>query len=340
MDKSRFYSGLALLFLALTVATAQAKTWTVCPPGVTQGCHFTGHQAIQSAIDSAHDGDVVRVRAGVYTPQRFIDVPYKQYVIRGAVVLQHKRIAVIGETGAVLDGAGAPAISAIVVNGGEVTLSNLVLRNLRAGDPEDDLYEGHGVWVIDAAAQLHELTIEKYAKMALTGRGSAQITARRLRIQDGHVAIWLEESAHLKLCDSVVRNNDSAGLAIYGDSSAKIYNSVFDANLDDGLYAQDEASIFVTNSLVLNNKPYAVRVVGNGRAVARHTVLFGNEAKAFTPEGKDQIRWGPGILEVDPAVNALHVPGAARAGDPDVRTPSLGQSMIGLGEVAACQAVP
>jgi len=331
---------LIFLFIALVTGTVEAKTLTACPAGVTKGCDFTGNQAIQAAIDKADDGDRVQVRAGVYTPEKFVDVPYQQYLIRGAVVLRNKRLTVAGETGAVIDGTGAPPVSAIVVEGGEITLSNLVLRNLRAGDPEDDLYEGHGVFVIDAAAALHNLTIEKYAKMALTGRGSARIVAERLRIQSGHVAIWLEESAHLQLCNSVVRGNESAGLAIYLNSSANIYNSVFDANHDDGLYADDEASIFATNSLLLNNGPYGVRVVGNSRAVLRHSVLFGNAVKSSSPEGRQQIYWGPGIVETDPGVNALYVAAAAREGDPDVRTAALAKSMIGLGDVAACQAAP
>ena len=89
-----------------------------------------------------------------------------------------------------------------------MALRNLTTRNFRAGDPEDDLYEGHGIFVIDAAVALNDVTIEKYAKMGFTGRGSSSLTASGLRILDGHVAIWLEESAHLRLCNALVRNID------------------------------------------------------------------------------------------------------------------------------------
>ncbi|HEX7115714.1 MAG TPA: right-handed parallel beta-helix repeat-containing protein [Steroidobacter sp.] len=323
--------------VALMSAEVGARTLTACPAGVDKGCDFTGHSAIQTAIDRAADGDVVLVRAGVYTPERFTDIAYKQYVLRGAIAIQHKRIAVQGEEGAVIDGASGPPVCAVVVNGGEVTLTNLVLRNLRAGDREDDLYEGHGIFAVDAVLNVRDVTIEKYQKMGLIGRGSSLVTASNVRIQDGHVAIWLEESSHLRLCNSVVRNNDSAGVAAYASSSASIYNSVFDRHLDDALYADDDASLSITNSLVLNSKPYGVRVVGNARAVARHSVFFGNEAKASSPEGKQSIVWGPGIFEADPKVSSSYSLPMPLDGDPDVRTAEFGKSRIGLSSVAACR---
>jgi Right handed beta helix region len=328
---------LALLSSLLICATAGSKTLTVCAASATSGCDFSGNRGIQAAVDKAVDGDIVRIRAGVYKPEHFADVPYKKYSIRGAIVIQNKRISIEGEQGTIIDGAGSPPLSGIVVNGGSVVFKNLTLRNLQAGDPEDDLYEGHGIFVIDANAALEDVTIEKFAKMALTGRGSASLLASRLRIQDGHVAIWLEESAHLKLCNAVVRNNDSAGIAAYLNSSANIYNSVFDGNQDDGLYAENDARLFVTNSLVLNNKPFGIRVVGDARADARHTVLFGNEAKMSSPENKSQVFLGEGVSEADPKADNRYTLAFPRDGDPDVRTPTLRPSQVGLAEVAACE---
>lgn len=320
----------------LVAATAAAKTLTVCAAGAAdQHCEFAGPLAIQTAVDKAVDGDTVLLRAGTYTPARFRDVTYKEYVIRGFVAIQYKRIALVGEPGVVLDGMGGPPVSAIVVNGGEVEFSNLTLRNFRAGDPEDDLYEGHGIFVIDAAVTLRDVTIERYAKMALSGRGSTQLTASRIRIQDGHVAIWLEESAHLQLCNAVVRNNDSAGVAAYMNATASVYNSVFDGQQDDGLYAEDEASIFATNTLLLNNKPFAVRVIGNARAWVGHSLLFGNAAKGSAPAAS-QIKWGDGVRDADPKANAAYKLPAALDGDPNVRTPDHQKSHIGLADVAAC----
>lgn len=334
---SPFAGLLAGLFLS---CVATAATLTVCATGQPRAeCEFAGSRGIQSAVDRAIDGDTVLLRAGTYSPEAFTDVPYKKYVIRGYVAIRDKRIDVVGERGAVLDGSSGPPVSGIVVEGGEVNLRGLTLSNFRAGDAEDDLYEGHGVFVIDAAATLSDVTIEKYAKMAVTGRGTARLTGSKLRIRDGHVAIWLEESAHLQLCNSVVRNNDSAGIAAYANSSANVLNSVFDGNRDDGLYAEDDASIFATNSLVLHNSPYAVRVIGHARAWIGHSILFGNAAKASEPKGKRSIRWGGQVIERDPQTNAEYVLPQSVPGDPDVRGLRRIASTIGLAEVAACTPV-
>ncbi|HEV8329924.1 MAG TPA: right-handed parallel beta-helix repeat-containing protein [Steroidobacteraceae bacterium] len=325
---------LAGLFLS---CAASAKTLTVCAAGPPRAdCEYAGPRAIQAAVDRSVDGDTVLLRAGTYVPESFTDVPYKKYVIRGYVAIRDKRISVVGEPGAVLDGASGPPVAAIVVEGGEVSLRGLTLRNFRAGNAEDDLYEGHGVFVIDAAATLADTTIEKYAKMALTGRGTARLLASQVRILDGHVAIWLEESAHLHLCNSIVRNNDSAGIAAYANSSANVYNSVFDQNRDDGLYAEDDAAIFATNSLLLHNAPYAVRVIGNARAWVAYSVLFGNAAKGSEPQGKQSIRWGEQVIDRDPQTGADYALQPPLPGDPDVRSPRGVASMIGLAEVAAC----
>jgi hypothetical protein len=289
---------LAGLFLSFAAA---AKTLIVCAGAEPRAeCDYVGARAIQTAVDRASDGDTVLLRAGTYSPEAFTDVTYKKYVIRGYIAIRGKRISLVGEPGTVLDGSNGPPVSAIVVEGGEVSLRGFTVRNFRAGDPEDDLYEGHGVFVIDAAATLNDVTIEKYAKMALTGRGKSRLQATQVRIQNGHVAIWLEESAHLELRDCVVRNNDSAGIAAYGRSTAKVYDSVFERNQDDGFYGEDDASIVATDSQLLHNSPYAVRVVGNARVSVDRSVLFGNAAKASQPEGRQSIRWGERVIEKDP----------------------------------------
>jgi hypothetical protein len=309
-----------LAFVLCAPLGALAKTWVVCPTAGS-GCDFSGKSAIQAAVDAAGNGDVVSLKAGVYQPEKFRDVPYKQYVIRGFVVIERKRIELIGEPGAVLDGAGGPPVSAVVVRDADIAIRNLTIRNFRAGEKEDDLYEGHGIFVIDSRADLRNVSIERYEKMGLTGRGSALLTASDLRIHDGHVAIWLEETAHLRLCNAVVRNNDSAGVAAYVNASATIYNSVFDGNQDDGLYAAGEASILATNSLVVRNKPYAVRVVDNARATVMHSVLF--------PKDMQNAKLGAGVLFDDPLAKPM-------AGDPDVRAADGGKSHIGLGSIAGC----
>jgi hypothetical protein len=318
-------------------SSGAAKTLIVCP-SADSGCDFSGKLGIQAAVDAAGDGDIVKLRAGVYQPERFRDILYKQYLIRGFVTVDGKRIELVGEPGAVLDGASGPPVSALVVRDADVTIRNLTIRNFRAGAKEDDLYEGHGIFVIDSRAELRNVNIERYEKMALTGRGSTLLNASELRIVDGHVAIWLEETAHLRLCNSLVRNNDSAGVAVYVNASATIYNSVFDGNRDDGLYATGAASIVATNTLLLGNRPFAVRVEDHARATVMHSVLFGNEALISTPKDTQNITLG--VLFDDPKVDASYHWVKPLEGDPDVRAADGGRSRIGLGATAGCTGLP
>ena len=146
-----------------------------------------------------------------------------------------------------------------------MTIRDLLLRNFQAGDPEDDIYDGHGLFFIDTRATVKDVTIQGVRKMALTGRGSAEVDASGLRILDGHVGIWLEETARLTLRDALVRGNDSAGICAYGKSSAKITASTFERNRDDGVYAEGDATIEIRDSQVTDNEPLNVHAVGNAR---------------------------------------------------------------------------
>jgi hypothetical protein len=299
------------------------------------GCGYLGNLGVQAAVDAAGDGDTVLVKAGVYAPEKHRDVRYKQYVIRGFVVIERKRLQLRGEPGAVFDGSTLEPASALVVNGGEVDISGLTLRNFRAGQTEDDLYDGHGLFIIDAVARVRDVTIERYRKMGLTARGASDVSASNVRIQDGHVAIWLEESAQLRLCNAVVRNNDSAGLAAYVRSTAHVYNSVFDGNQDDGLYAENDAYIHGVNVLLLRNKPYGVRVLNDARTYMSYSVLAGNAERTSAPN-KGQIKFGEGMVDSGPELDAQYRYPTPIPGDPDVRDREGARARIGLYDIAGC----
>lgn len=65
--------------------------------------------ASNDLVDGADAVCAVGLQAGVYQPEKFRDVPYKQYVIRTFVAVERKRIDLIGEPGAILDGSIGPA---------------------------------------------------------------------------------------------------------------------------------------------------------------------------------------------------------------------------------------
>ena len=326
----------ALIAAPAITSSAESATHVVCAKRAV-GCGYVGNLGVQAAVDAARDGDVVLVKAGVYAPEGHRDVRYKQYVIRGFVVIERKRLTLRGEPGAIFDGGALQAASALVVNGGDVDISGLTFRNFRAGQTEDDLYDGHGLFLIDAVARVRDVTIERYRKMGLTARGASDVSASNIRIQDGHVAIWLEESAQLRLCNAVVRNNDSAGLAAYVHSTAHVYNSVFDGNQDDGLYAENDAYIHAVNVLLLRNKPYGVRVLNDARAFVSYSVLAENAERVNAPT-KAQIRFGEGMVDAAPALDAQYRFATPIPGDPDVRGREGARAPIGLYDIAGCAA--
>jgi hypothetical protein len=290
--------------LAATLACADAfaapRVLAVCAADSrARGCDFRGDGALQAAVDRASSGDTILVRAGRYAPVGIRETAYKDFTVRAYVLIEGKDLSVIGEPGAVLDGSTKLPATALAVRGAAVTLRNLEITGFRWDVEEDDYYEGHGLFVIDGRARVDDVTISKFQKMGLTGRGDSLLDVTRLRVLDGHVAIWLHETAHLRLRDSVVRGNDSSAIAAYDDSVAHVSGTVFDGNLDDGLYAEHRATLYATDSKLLRNEPYAAHALGDSRIFIAHSTLSGNAATAST-SGAAVVRFGEGVVEVDP----------------------------------------
>ena len=94
------------------VSSSGPKTHVVCPSqALAADCAFSGGNGIQAAIDAAMDGDTIRLRPGTYIAAGVRDVPYKVHTIRGFIVVDGKRLSLIGEPGAVLDGSAGPRTS-------------------------------------------------------------------------------------------------------------------------------------------------------------------------------------------------------------------------------------
>ncbi|WP_129779775.1 right-handed parallel beta-helix repeat-containing protein [Peristeroidobacter soli] len=309
-------------------------THIVCPTAnMAADCAFAGGSGIQAAIDAAADGDTVQLRAGTYSATAVRDVPYRIHTIRGFVVIDGKRLSLVGEPGVVLDGGTGPRSTGIVVNRANLEVRGLTLTGFKFDVEEDEIYEGHGIFAMDSRVRLHDVTIEKYQKMGLTGRGDTILDVDGLRILDGHVAIWLHETAYLRLSNAVIRGNDSSAIAAYDNSTAHVANSVIDRNIDDGLYTEHDASIYVTNSIVVNNKPYAAHALGNSKIWLGYSALFGNENAMLTKDAAS-VRKGPNVIEQDPKLDAEYrqqpQSPLAGKGDPDFGTPVSSPSQIGL----------
>lgn len=256
----------SVLLLHAIQAIADGRTHTVCAQRLPETtCQFVGPDAIQQAIDQAASGDTILLKAGRYGASRFRDIPYLDFKVRGFVVIDGKDLAIRGEPGVVLDGGSGPATTAIIVHRARVDLRGLEIVNFRWQIEEDDIYDGHGVFVIDGALRADDIVIRNFKKMGLTGRGDTLLDVSNVRLLDGHVGLWLHETAYLRLRNAVVKNNDGSGIAAYDSSVAHITDSVFDSNLDDGLYTEHQATLFVTGSQVLNNKPMDVRSLHDSR---------------------------------------------------------------------------
>jgi len=313
----------------VAVSSSGPRTHLVCPSqALAADCAFSGGSGIQSAIDAAADGDTIRIRPGTYTAAGVRDVPYKVHTIRGFAVVDGKRLTLVGEPGAVLDGSAGPRTTGLVIHRANVEVQGLTFTGFKFDIEEDEIYEGHGIFAIDSRVRLRDVTIEKYQKMGLTGRGTSDLDVENVRIVDGHVAIWLDEHAHLRLSNAILRGNDSAGVAAYGNASAHVANCVFDRNLDDALYGEQEATIYATNSVFLNNKPYVARATENSKIWVGYSGLFGNEGALFVKDSA-VARKGANVIEADPKLAADYrlQPGSPLEGKGD---PNFGASRIGL----------
>lgn len=260
----------------------------VCPAASDSGgCPFVGGNGIQQAVDKAADGDSILLRAGRYQPGGHRDVGFDDLTIRGHVLVQDKSLMIIGEPGTVFDGSGGEPASALVVHRGTLTLRGVTIQATRAASPEDDIYDGHGVFVVHGTATLEDVTFRAIEKMALSIRGHSAVTVRDVRIRDGHVGIWIEENATLRIEGCAIVNNDSAGVAAYANARVEVEGCVFDRNLDDGLYAAENATIVADASLFTGNAPYALRSVDRGSITVTGSTFYGNAATRDADDGRE-----------------------------------------------------
>ncbi|MGH8309062.1 MAG: right-handed parallel beta-helix repeat-containing protein [Steroidobacteraceae bacterium] len=279
---------LTVLALAGPAVAASTRTWIACPAEPRmRGCDFRGDLAIQAAVDRARSGDEIRIRAGRYAPAAYRDVRYEEITVRAYVLVEGKDLSIVGESGAILDGSTRLPTTAIAVHRANVELRNLEITGFRYDVQEDDTYEGHGVFVIDGTARIDNVSIRKFQKMGLTGRGRSLLDVSNLQVLDGHVGIWLRESTYLRLRNSTIRGNDSSAIAAYVNSVAHIFDCVFEGNQDDGLYSDNQATLYVMGSRILRNRPIGVNAVGNSRIWLSESILSGN---AQDTGSKDQGR--------------------------------------------------
>ena len=277
---------LTSIAIGLAACSTHAADHVVCATA-GEGCDFVGNRALQEAVDNAGHGDIIKVRAGIYQSDGHRDIPFKDIIVRGYVLVDAKDLGIIGEDGAILDGRTGDRASAIVVSNANVSIENLTIRDFRPDSSDDDTYDGHGIFVIDGKARISSVTFERIKKMAISLRGDSTVVLEDSQMLDGHVGTWTEETAKLEVRDCLFRNNDSAGIAAYASSVVTVIRSRFESNLDDGVYAAENADIEVSESRFIRNRPYAVRSVDNAQIRVVSSKFTDNAADRYPSPMRD-----------------------------------------------------
>lgn len=247
-------------------------------PEVAHTCDYIGMAGLQKAVDEAIPGALIHLREGRYMASAYRDVPFQDLVVRGALVIEGKELSLIGEPGAVLAGSEDYPVSAIVINDSTVKISGLGISDFTYLEPEDDIYDGHGIFTIASNVELDSVRIAGVDKMAVTGRETGHVTARNLTIAQSHLGVWLEETAHLNLTESLITGSESAAIAAYMEATVQVSGSLIEGNQDDGLYTEDNAYIRSADTDIVSNSPYGARAAGHSQILLCGGEMTGNDA--------------------------------------------------------------
>jgi hypothetical protein len=210
----------------------------------------------------------------------------------------------------------------LLIHNGAASIEGLEIQNFRVDQAEDDLYEGHGIFIINSQVTVRDTVLRGIPKMSLSIFGNSEVNVQRIRVLDGHVGIWMEGESRLRVENSLFSHNDSAAIAAYDDTQTEIYNSVVHSSLDDGIYAKERAMLRVSNSILVNNQPYAIRVEEQAAVEFDYNVFHGNAAWHFPESQGPQLRRGEHNRIQDPQLDAgfrLTNPALAAVGDPSIR---------------------
>lgn len=277
---------LSVFLMAGTSYGVEDTAISVCPEGYTEGnCDFIGHNAIQKAVNAAADGDVIYVKSGVYRPTEYQDVPFgeptdagiRQVVVRGAVAVDSKHVSIIGEEGVLLQPDDAMPKTALVVHDGGLKLENIRIEGFRVHEPEDPVYDGHGVFIINSSVDLKNIEVHDVEKMALVIREKSVVSASDIRLSESHMGVWFEEEGVLSLSNAVLKGNHT-GLGVYGNTVSSVSDTVIEGSTDDGIYAIASARVTLTDTVISDNAPYGINVRDNVALDFVSGVLKGNTA--------------------------------------------------------------
>lgn len=275
----------AQLMLLVACSSGGAIRNVVCSEPA-EGCDFVGNRALQEVVDATADGGLIVVRAGRYVAEGFRDVPHGDVTVRAYVFVDNRVLEIIADGTVVLDGGEEMPSTAIVIKGGKVKIDGIQFSNFFAESPDDQIYDGHGVFVIDGDVEIDNVSFKHIEKMSVSTFGNSDVVLQDCQILDGHVGIWVEDEARMTVKTCRFVNNDSAGIAAYASALVEVIDSYFDGNLDDGIYAADQAIVSVTSSTFTRNRPYAIRSIDKAEISVTSSEFIDNEQNRFEPDGE------------------------------------------------------
>lgn len=286
-----------ILNLASIIAAATANlpggTVIACPQHAVQAdCQFRGASTLQAAIEATPDGGTLVIRPGEYVAEGGRNTAFQDATLPSFLTIADRSITIRADAGAVLVGNPKAPSTAITLVHANATISGLEVRGFTYASDEDALYDGHGIFAIDSRLTLDKVRLAHISKMAVSARGDSQLTARDVTISDSHVGFWLRETSYARISRATVERGSVVGLCAYAQSSAHISDSRFSGFADDGIFSDDDASLFVSRTTVSDNRPFGIRASGNSRISVSQSAVHGNAAD-FGTEGKGEIRHDP-----------------------------------------------
>lgn len=122
-------------------------------------------------------------------------------------------------------------------------------------------------------------------------QGSAQVTLRRLILDDGTRSLIVQESAHVVLENSQVRDATLAGVLVRDQARLSCINSrILENHGRAGITAQDQARLSFDGCIIRGNNSEGVFVMGQARLEAQQSLFERNRGAALVLSDDSQAQ--------------------------------------------------
>ncbi len=251
-----------IALLSSRAAAAPAAELHVCP----SGCAYS---SVQAAVDAAHDGDIIKVAAGVYTdvharPRNDItttgvvtQVVYlsKTVTIQGGYTSTNWTTPYPLTQPTTLDAQGRGRVVYIT---GQISPTLEGLR-ITGGNADQLGQEGGGVYVIHAALAISNCTIVSntygsswswYGGGIFLYNAAATLTGNTISNNYGD-GVHLENASTATLADNAISNNGNVG--VYLNYSAATLTGNIISNTGTGVGCLDGSVVTLISNTISNN---------------------------------------------------------------------------------------